>query len=507
MKKALIKDSFIQIKKTNKRFISILLMAFLGVGFFAGVRATSPDMKITVDNYFDTMNVYDLKIVSTLGLTEEDKTEVSKIEGVKDAYGLYSEDVFLKIKDEENVVKVLEYESKINKPDLVEGKFPEKSDECLIEYYMSEYEGVKIDDVIEIEEKLEDDEEASFKNTKLKVVGIAKSPVYISRDRGTTSLGTGKIDYFIYVSKENIDSDIYTEIDLIADGAFELNTINKEYDDLTIELKKKIETIKDERQKARYTELVDEANKKLSDSEKELNEKKADGEKQISDAEKKISDAKRKIVDGEKKIQDSEKELQEGKNTAAVEFANADAEISSNETKLAEARIALTDAENLLKAKKQEAEEGINQINSGISEIDKSLASLNESKSLAEGVLSSLKKIDSTINTLTQTLNQYNEELISNPSNQELLNMIDYINGQIQTLSVQKNELLSYGITEEKLNQINSGIAECNSKKQELQNQLNVINQGLAEGQRQIDEGNNNLYFANEQLAVRKSRT
>ena len=161
MKKALIKDSLKQIKKTNKRFISILLMAFLGVGFFAGVRATSPDMKITVDNYFDTMNVYDLKVVSTLGLTEDDKNEISKIEGVKNIYGLYSEDVFLKIKEEETVVKVLECNNEINRPDLVEGKLPEQPDECIIEYYMNEYENVKIGDVLEIREELEDEEEAS----------------------------------------------------------------------------------------------------------------------------------------------------------------------------------------------------------------------------------------------------------------------------------------------------------------------------------------------------------
>ena len=208
-----------------------------------------------------------------------------------------------------------------------------------------------------------------------------------------------------------------------------------------------------------------------------------------------------------KKIKDSEKELQEGKDKAEVEFANADAEISSNETKLAEARIALTDAENLLNAKRQEAESGINQINSGIAEIDNQLTSLNESKSLAEGVLNSLNNINSTINSLTQTLSDYTVQYEAEPDNMELSNMIDYINGQIQTLSIQKNELLAYGITQDKLNQINKGINECNNKKQELQNQLNTIKQGLIDGQMQIDEGNNNLYFANESLAVRKSRT
>ena len=99
MKKALLKDSLIQIKKTSKRFISMLLMAFMGVGFFAGIRATSPDMKKTMDSYLDTQNVFDIQIVSTLGLTEDDISALSNIENVEKVYGLYSEEVFSSFSD------------------------------------------------------------------------------------------------------------------------------------------------------------------------------------------------------------------------------------------------------------------------------------------------------------------------------------------------------------------------------------------------------------------------
>ena len=507
MKKALLKDSLKQIKKTHKRFISILLMAFLGVGFFAGVRATSPDMKKTVDKYFDNMKVYDLKVVSTLGLTQEDLLELSKLDGVEKAYGLFSKDVFLKINDEENVVKVLPYNKEVNIPDLVEGKFPENENDCIIEYYMNEYAGIKIGDEIEIIENLEEDEDPSFKNTKLKVVGITKSPIYISRDRGTTSLGTGKINYYIYVNENNISSDIFTEIDIFAKDSFEVGTISKEYDEIIENVKENINGIKEQRQDARYLSLVNEANEKLEDSEKELADEKKEAEEKIADAERKIADGKKEIKDGENKIKDSEKELSEGKDKASVEFANADAEISSNETKLAEARMAITDAENMLASKKAEAEAGINQIKAGIAEIDSQLASLNETKTAAEGVLSSLNTIDTTITSLNKTLEEYNTQLENEPENTELSTMIDYVNGQIQTLNVQKNELLAYGITQEKLNAINAGINECNSKKTELQNQLNAINKGIEDGQKKIDQSNYELHLANQSLAARKSRT
>ena len=82
MKRALVKDSVKQIKNTLKRFISILMMAFLGVGFFAGIKATSPDMIDTIDRYYKEQNIYDLEIVSTLGLTNDDLNEIAKIDGI-----------------------------------------------------------------------------------------------------------------------------------------------------------------------------------------------------------------------------------------------------------------------------------------------------------------------------------------------------------------------------------------------------------------------------------------
>ena len=278
MKKVLFKNSVKQIMKTHKRFISILLMAFLGVGFFAGVRATSPDMKKTVDSYFDSTNMYDISIVSTLGLTDEDINAVSKVEGVDKAYGLYSEDVFVSLNGEESIVKLYAYDENINKLEIIDGKLPENVDECVIEVSMKDSESISIGDYIDIRENLGEDEDTSFKNTKLKVVGIVRSPLYISRDRGTTTLGSGKINYYMFVNKENIISDVYTEIDVLVNDAKNLDAISDKYEELIDKTINNIESIKEERQTARYNELVNEANQKLDDDQKELDiEKQNDG--------------------------------------------------------------------------------------------------------------------------------------------------------------------------------------------------------------------------------------
>ena len=130
IKKALLKDTFKEIKKSYKRFISILLMALLGVGFFAGLRASSPDMVDSIDTYYKKQNVYDIEVMSTLGLTDSDIEALSNIENVEHLYGTYSRDGLIKTNDKEIVSKILCVDD-VNQPVLVEGNMPENIDECV----------------------------------------------------------------------------------------------------------------------------------------------------------------------------------------------------------------------------------------------------------------------------------------------------------------------------------------------------------------------------------------
>ena len=288
MKKALLKDSIKQISKTSKRFISILLMAFMGVGFFAGVRATSPDMAVTLDTYLDNKNMYDINLISTLGLTDDDINEIIQLDNIEKAIGIYSEDVFVKFEDAENVVKFITYDDKINNLEIIEGNLPQNSDECVIEYNMNVGKGIKVGDKLEIIENLEEDEEPSFINTQLKVVGIIKSPLYMSRDRGTTTLGSGKVNYFIYGSKDNINSEIYTEIGIAVNNTKQFNTLSEEYENNVENVKDNLELIKEKREKLRYDQVILEANTKLNDAQKEFDDEKRNAEQKIADAEKEI---------------------------------------------------------------------------------------------------------------------------------------------------------------------------------------------------------------------------
>ena len=175
MKKALAKDSIKEIKNTYKRFISILLMAFLGVGFFAGIKATSPDMVDTINNFYNTQNVFDIQVISTLGLTKDDISELSQIEEINQIVGTYETDGKINIDNKEIIVKTICIED-INKPVLLQGRLPDNQDECVVEEKFLKANDKKIGDIIDlnIENTTNDagEEIKYLKENKLKIVPL-----------------------------------------------------------------------------------------------------------------------------------------------------------------------------------------------------------------------------------------------------------------------------------------------------------------------------------------------
>lgn len=333
MKKALLKDSFKEIKKSYKRFISILLMAMLGVGFFVGIKATAPNMKYRLDDYFDKQNVFDLKVVATLGLTDEDIEAIKRLDGVKVAYGVYDKDVILEIYDTEYILSAMEYNPDINQIDLLEGSLPQNENECVVEENFISELNMNIGDTIQIkDDKTEDEEEVVFKNTELKIVGIVKSPLYISTERGNSKLGSGKVNYYIYFSENNIDSDIYTSIYITVDQAKELGIHTKQYDDLISNVKEELKNISSGREQARYDSLINEVATKINDAEIELNTEKEKAEMEIAKVEKELQDAEDKIIN-------SEKELNSNISKANKEFANAENTLQTKEKEYNEGKL------------------------------------------------------------------------------------------------------------------------------------------------------------------------
>lgn len=375
-------------KHTKSRFIAIFSIIALGVGFLAGLNATPVDMKESMEAYMDDANFYDIRIVSTLGLTDDDVSALSAIDGVKDIQPAYNADLLVQTGDDTVVARAHSLpittgkeETKkstsslstdgdtatdeldtINKLFLVDGHMPEKSGECVVEAGANDMAtaypiGSKL--VISPENE---DLDSKLSTTEYEVVGIVHSANYFSFEREPASVGNGRVNLLMYLLPEDYAFEAYTEIYLTVDGALTANSLGDDYDPLVDTVKNKIEAIQELRCQTRYDEIYDEAQQKIDDAWDSYNEAK-------EEADQKISDARAELTDGEKELADGQTEYEQGE----ADYADALSQIAENEQKLADGEIQLGDA----KRKLQEADA---QISNNESLLEQNEAKLNAAK-------------------------------------------------------------------------------------------------------------------------------
>ena len=243
MKTKLLKHIFMKIKDNYKRFLSLICMAFLGVGFYAGIQSSSPDMLKTLDNFYDENNVYDISIISNVGLTEDDLLKLSKIKNVELAINIQEKDTYLEIEENNYVVKLIEYNSQMNNVYIKEGRLPKNNNEVSVDNALLENNNLKLGDSITIDGK------------KYSIVGNVISPLYFSAERPNSNLGSGKVDYYIYVYNSSLDLEAYSNIYITVKGAKKYLTNSDSYKKLINNVKKDIDLIKDKQQDIRYDEL------------------------------------------------------------------------------------------------------------------------------------------------------------------------------------------------------------------------------------------------------------
>lgn len=243
MKTKLLKHIFMKIKDNYKRFLSLICMAFLGVGFYAGIQSSSPDMLKTLDNFYDENNVYDISVISNVGLTEDDLLKLSKIKNVELAINIQEKDTYLEIEENNYVVKLIEYNSQMNNVYIKEGRLPKNSNEVSVDNALLENNNLKLGDSITIDGK------------KYSIVGNVISPLYFSAERPNSNLGSGKVDYYIYVYNGSLDLEAYSNIYITVKGTKKYLTNSDSYKKLINNVKKDIDLIKDKQQDIRYDEL------------------------------------------------------------------------------------------------------------------------------------------------------------------------------------------------------------------------------------------------------------
>ena len=375
-------------KHTKSRFIAIFSIIALGVGFLAGLNATPVDMKESMEAYMDDANFYDIRIVSTLGLTDDDISALAAIDGVKDVQPAYNADLLVQTGDDTVVARAhslpittgkeetekstsslstdgntaTNAQDTINKLFLVDGHMPEKSGECVVEAGANDMASAyPIGSKLVISPENED-LDSKLSTTEYEVVGIVHSANYFSFEREPASVGNGRVNLLMYLLPEDYAFTAYTEIYLTVDGALAANSLGDDYDPIVDTVKNKIEAIQELRCQTRYDEIYDEAQQKIDDAWDSYHEAK-------EEADQKLSDAKAELTDGEKELADGQTEYEQGE----ADYADALSQIAENEQKLADGEIQLGDARRKL----QEADA---QISNNETLLEQNEAKLNAAK-------------------------------------------------------------------------------------------------------------------------------
>lgn len=323
------------------RYLAIMAIVALGVGLFAGLKITKTVMVGSADAFWQAQQLYDYRLVSTLGFEEEDvqalaqKADVRAVQGAMEADVLYT--------DEQGNDKVLKAHSileNINMLETVAGRLPESDTECVVDDHL--YGEEVIGSKIVLSGDNDQDDLDSFRYTEYTIVGTVRSPLYVQFERGTTSLGNGSVSGFVYLLPEGFATDYYTDIYVKFEE--DAQVYSDEYDAYMDEREAQWETYCEEQGERRYQSIMTEAEEELADAEQELADEKAEAEVELADAKQELTDAEKEIADGEKKLEDGEQELADNKEIIAQkeqELADARAALEAQEAELASQEEAL----------------------------------------------------------------------------------------------------------------------------------------------------------------------
>ena len=348
----IITDALREIRNTFSRFLSLLVLSALAVCFLAGLRATAPDMKKSADLYFDQQNLMDLHVLSTLGLTDKDAEALAQQPGVAAVERAYTVDAVVHLTDNDYIVKVLSFteDPGINAPRLVEGRLPQNARECLVEPLLLEETGLQLGDTLTLDTG-DGDYADALRTETFTIVGTADSPLYVGTDRGTSSLGTGKVSAFVLLPLSTFSMETYTDFYLLAEGTESLLCYDDAYTDRIDSLTDSLEAFADQRARLREEEVIGEANEQLAEAEQELADAQAEAEQELSDAWAELADARAELDDGWAEYHDGVRELQD-------QVAEAEQEIADGQTELDDALVELNDNEQKLTDARAELDDG-----------------------------------------------------------------------------------------------------------------------------------------------------
>ena len=370
--KAYWKDIFRTIKLEKKRFFSILLITFLGVTMFAGLSAGCRDLRASADRFYDEQKLYDIKVQSTFGLTDEDVEALSQVKEVAEAHGTYSETVLVQADDlqQKADVKLLD-ENGLSQPRLLDGTMPSKASEIAVSQNYCADTGKTIGDTVTLSPQNSEDADttSALKQKNYTITAVMLDATDLIADKGAASFRSSQSSkYFFYVTQEALDNDVYSAVELRVNGAEALSCFSEEYTDLVSDIKKRIEKeIKSDREQARYDSIIADAVSELHDAKDEAAEKFADADAQIADAKTELADGRTEICSGWQQLQSGKQQISAAKEELSGHTDQLTQASDTLKQQKQETLQKLSDAETKLTEGRTQAESGKEQIQAQIS--------------------------------------------------------------------------------------------------------------------------------------------
>ncbi len=494
---ALWKNILREILGTKSRFFAIFAIIGISVGFFSGLKSSSPSMLTTAEQYFDDSRLMDIRLLSTIGFDDDDIKDIKDIDFVEQVMPGYFSDLIISQDNVDTVVRVYSLPQKtatnrnnINDVVLREGRLPKNEGECVIEKYFLGMSGYSIGDEIEFNEKVEGKNTLDIiRRLKYKIVGVVDSPLYLTYLRGNTTIGDGTITFYMLIPPEEFAYERYTLAFLRTKASSGTGSeLSDEYKHTVTKEKEYLEKFSEQCIDRFNTTTLADARKEFNDARKEYNEQKTKALDKLSKGEKelyegaeelytKTGDAKKQIDDGEKELEDGRAQLTQGQ--------------EDYQTGIEDAKQKLTDAQN--------------QYNEGLAEYNRAKLEYDTQIGEAERKLNSARTEYNTQFQIfySSTKPQADTKLSLLKAAIDLCNQaIDKAEKRINELS--KSEIIGDGIRDE-IKELNSKIAGDRAKLKEYNKQYEEGKKQLEEGEKKLNDAKTQLDGAEEELAQKKA--
>jgi len=380
------KTTFREIRRSLGRYIAILAIVALGVGFFSGLKVTREAMVSTANDYLTAQHMFDYRLISTLGLDDQSVSDAAALPGVRAAEGTISKDVIIESGgDSTSVFTALSVPDKINKVKLTKGRMPRANDECVVD--AAAYSKKGLGDTITISSSNDSDTTDYFKYKSYKIVGLVSSPIYLNFERGNTNLGTGSLSGFFYIPADGFDAEYYSEVYIKLDSDYPI--YSDQYNDAVDDLRGDVKALGKDTTARRYDEIVSKAEDKLAKQQKKYDDSYADYLSEKRSAYDQLDAAAAKISSGEAQISSSKAKLDKTEATLKAnktkiengisQLADQRAQFESQKQYMTEEQIAQTEA--TLAASEQKLKTSLTKVNAGLASVESGRQTLAEKQS------------------------------------------------------------------------------------------------------------------------------